>query len=287
MNFEAFIREIQDNHWKVHGVEVYVQGKCIHAYADTRNRYPIYSATKTITSLAVGMAVDEGKLNIRESLLHYLPDSVIKEMQTSQRECYQNITIKDLLTMSVSGYPFRPEGNYWLKDSLSVPVKIKKENKFSYNNTSAFLAGVAATNALNENLYDYLCRKLFAPLGIENPPCEFSPEGYFYGASKMELSVNELSRIGLLISQSGVYQGTRIVSDAYIKEATSLQQQNSEDGYGYLIWKYRNGVSINGKWNQRCYILPNREIVITYLADTDMDASILRKQMEKHLLSVV
>ena len=103
----------------------------------------------------------------------------------------------------------------------------------------------------------------------------------------MELSVNELSRIGLLIGQSGVYQGTRIVSDAYIKEATSLQQQNSEDGYGYLIWKYRNGVSINGKWNQRCYILPNREIVITYLADTDMDASILRKQMEKHLLSVV
>ena len=60
MNFQAFVDEIQHNQWNVYGVEVYQNGKLIHCYGDTeQTRYPIYSATKTITSLAAGIAADE------------------------------------------------------------------------------------------------------------------------------------------------------------------------------------------------------------------------------------
>ena len=92
MNFEAFVNDIQNNNWNVYGVEVYKDGELIHSYGDTtKNHSPIYSATKTITSIAVGMAVDEGKLDISKSVLEYLPEDVIGKLPQEQIEAYGKI----------------------------------------------------------------------------------------------------------------------------------------------------------------------------------------------------
>lgn len=287
MNFDAFVSDIKKNDWNVFGVEVYKRGHLIHSYGDTTTtRYPIYSATKTITSIAVGLAVDEGKIDINKSILDYLPVDVIVQMGETQVKTYKDITIKRLLTMSVSGYPFRPEGENWLTASLNYTIPDANKLEFSYSNVSAYLVGVAVSHAVGEDLYQYLHRKLFEPLGIIKPPYETCPDGYFYGASKMELTVHELSKIGLLLYHGGCYEDKRILSQEYVKEATSVQQMNREGGYGYFIWKYRDGFSINGKWKQKCYILPQEELVITYLAHIEDDTPDLKESMEKHILGI-
>lgn len=61
---------------------------------------------------------------------------------------------------------------------------------------------------------------------------------------------------------------------------------SKEGGYGYFIWKYRNGYSINGKWKQKCYILPEDELVITYLSDIRDDSHDLINSMEKNILGL-
>lgn len=283
MDFQAFVEDIRKNEWTVHGAEVYEAGRLIHHFGDTtEHRYPIYSATKTITALAVGMAVDEGKLDIQRSVLDYLPAGSVGDMSAKQQEIYQSITIERLLTMSVCGYPFRPEGENWLVNALQTPVE--EQRIFAYSNVSAYLVGVAAACAVEEDLYQYLNRKLFAPLGIHNPPCGRCPDGYFYGASQMEMTVNELSRIGLMLYNGGVYEGRRIVSEAFVKQATSIRQMNREGGYGYFIWKYRDGFSVNGKWGQKCYVLPERKLMVTYLAHMEANSGLLEECMEKHLL---
>ena len=99
----------------------------------------------------------------------------------------------------------------------------------------------------------------------------------------MELSVESLSKIGLLMAGGGRFGGQQIVSEAYVKRATAVQQMNREGGYGYFFWKYRNGYSMNGKWKQKCYILPEDGLVIGYLADIREECP-LRQSMEKHLL---
>lgn len=287
MNFNAFINDIEENKWNVFGAEVYVDGKLMYQYKDTtEHRYPIYSATKTITSIAVGMAIDEGKLDIHKSVLEYLPESATSKMSKSQLEVYKNITTKRLLTMSVSDYPFRPSKESWLEEALQCPIADVNKQEFHYSNFSAYLAGVVASCAVEEDLYQYLNRKLFIPLGIHNPPYRRCPDGYFYGASGMELSVHELSKIGMLLYNGGIYEGKRIVSEEYVKEATSVQQMNREGGYGYFIWKYRNGFSINGKWKQKCYILPKDKLVVTYLSHIEDDTCELKESMEKNILGL-
>lgn len=287
MNFNAFVEDISKNNWNVYGVEIYRAGQLIHSYGDTTTtRYPIYSATKTITSIAVGLAVDEGKMDIQKSILEYLPANTEAKMKEEQIEIYKGITVKHLLTMSVSGYPFRPEGDSWLTESLNYPITGVNKEDFDYSNVSAYLVGVAVSVAVGEHLYQYLERKLFKPLGIINPPCATCPDGYFYGASKMELTVHELSQIGLLLYNGGCYNGKRILSEEYIKEATSIQKRNREGGYGYFIWKYRDGFSINGKWKQKCYILPKEELAITYLSHIEDDTPGLKLSMEEHILGM-
>lgn len=285
MNFDAFVTDIKQNQWNVFGVEVYESGLLTHEYGNTRrSRFPIYSATKTILSIAVGIAQDQGKFDIEKSILAYLPAEATKQLPREQIAAFQDITIKRLLTMSVDGFPFRPEGESYLTYSLSCPVKDTSSRIFNYSNISAYLVGVALTYAVQEDVYSYLNRHLFVPLHIVDPVYKRCPDGYFYGASGMELSVHDLSQVGLLLYHGGVYEGNRIVSAEYVKKATSIQQMNREGGYGYFIWKYRDGFSINGKWKQKCYILPEQNLIVTYLSHIEDDSHDLLRSMEKHLL---
>lgn len=287
MNFSAFAEDIEKNQWNVFGVEVYQDGKLIHQYGDTtEKRHPIYSATKAITAIAAGMAVDEGKLDINKPVLEYLPAKFVDEMSQEQIPVYEQITVKRLLTMSIVGYPFRPEGASWLKASLNYPIPDVHKREFDYSNVSAYLVGVATSCALQEDLYQYLQCKLFAPLGIDNPPYKRCPDGFFYGASAMELTVHELSKVGLLLYHGGLYQGQRILSEEFVREATSVQQMNREGGYGYFLWKYRDGFSINGKWKQKCYVLPKDGFMVTYLSHIEDDNPFLKESMEKNIFGL-
>ena len=62
---------------------------------------------------------------------------------------------------------------------------------------------------------------------------------------------------------------------------------NREGGYGYFLWKYRDGFSINGKWTQKCYVLPKQGLVVTYLAHIEEECPGLKASMERHLLGTL
>ena len=284
-DFSGFVKEIREHGWPVYGLELWQNGKLTASFGDTQStRYPVYSVTKSMVSIAVGMAADNGLLNVNDCVLRYLPSEYVRAMNAEQREIYRHITLQRLMTMSVGGFPFRLSGSDWLEEALSIPLHNPEARIFSYSNVPAYLTGVAVSAAVGERLDRYLNRNLFAPLGIPDPPCRFSPEGFFYGASGMELTVNELSRIGLMLSNEGKYAQKEMVSPAYVREATSVQQLNREGGYGYFFWKYRDGFSLNGKWGQKCYVIPGQKLIITFLSHLEEGSDPVRSCMEKHLL---
>jgi CubicO group peptidase (beta-lactamase class C family) len=285
MNFNAFIEDIEKNNWEVYGVEVYKQGKIIHSYGDIcENIHEIYSATKSVLSIAVGIAYDNGLIDLDKSVLDYLPATKLSKLSMEQIETFKLITIKRLLTMSVGNLPFRPESDSYLDFSLSCKINNTKEKVFHYSNISAYLVGVALTTALGRDVGAFIEDKIFAPLNITQYEYGHSPEGYFYGASLMKLTVHDLSKIGILLYNNGIYKDKRILSEKYVKIATSVQQANKEYGYGYLIWKYKDGFSINGKWGQRCFCLPDQELIITYMAHMEDNSNDLLYSMEKNIL---
>ena len=287
LNFTNFIQDIQQNNWNVYGVEVYENGILTHSYGDTEvHLHGIYSATKTILSIAVGIAWDRGLIDFTKVVTEYLPKDVLDSLTKEQRDTFNRITIHRLLTMSVGEFPFRAEGDNFLKFALNCKIPNPDEQVFNYSNISAYLVGVALHHALGEDVGTFIEKNIFAPLGITRYEYGRSPEGYFYGASEVRLTVNSLSRIGQLLYNGGVYDGKRILSEEYVQMATSVQQSNREGGYGYFVWKYLDGFSINGKWGQKCYCLPERGLMITFLSHIEEDTFGLKQSMEKHLLNL-
>ena len=284
MKFDSFVNDIQKNAWNVYGAEVYEDGILTHSFGDTRdNLHELYSATKTVLSVAVGIAVDEGKFDISRSVLSYLPENRIPH---GQKEVFGQISIQRLMCMSVGDFPFRPEGDSFLDFSLNTKISAPNERVFNYNNISAYLVGVALTGALGTDLGLFIEKRIFDPLGIKRFEYTRCPEGYFYGASGMKLTVNDLSKLGLLLYNKGVFEGERILSERYVNEATSIQQMNREGGYGYFIWKYLDGFSINGKWGQKCYVLPARKLIVSFLSHIEDDTHPLRESMERNCLGI-
>lgn len=287
MDFDAFVHDIVRNQWQVHGAQVYRGGQLTYSFGDTCNsKYPIYSATKSILSVAVGIAWDQGKLDLQRSILDYLPERFVAQMAQSQRDAYEGITLHRLLTMSVEGYPFRPEGDSYLRFSLACPIPTPENIQFHYSNIPAYLMGVALSEAVQEDVWAFIDRNILKPLHITGAEYARCPDGYFYGASGMKLSVNDLSQIGLLLCHGGIYEGSRIVSEDYVKRATSLQQMNREGGYGYFFWKYRDDFCISGKWKQKCYVLPSQNMVVTFLSDMPDGSDDVTRSMEKNILGL-
>lgn len=285
MDFSAFTRQIENESLNVYGVEVYRQGKLIHAWGDTQTaRHPIYSVTKSVLSIAFGIARDRGLISQDDAVIRYIPGEYVSRMSSEQKKLMSSLPIKRLLTMSVSGYPFRPEGKNWLDFSLNYPLGDPETPAFNYSNSCVYLVSVALTQAVGMDLYQFIDENIFQPLGIASPVYQRSPEGYFYGASGVELTVNEISRLGLMLSNGGVYNGKQIVSAWYVREATSVQQMNREGGYGYYFWKYRDGFSLNGKLGQKCYCLPGKGLVITFMSNMEQGSERMRILMEQYLI---
>jgi len=287
MDFDAFKNDIISNNWKVHGVEVYEDGILSHSFGDTcETRFPIYSATKSILSIAVGIAEDRGLINLNESVLEFLPKNFVQEISETQQQKFKQLSLHRLMTMSVPGFPFRPvseDSDSYLRFSLSCKDFKPEEITFDYSNIPAYLVGVALSHVVGD-VWEFIDTNILTPLGITDAEYTRCPDGFFYGASGMSLRVNDLSRIGMLLYNGGVCEGTQIISKQYIDRATSVQQMNREGGYGYFIWKYLDGFSINGKWGQKCYILPNSKLMITFLSDMPDNSNLLKASMEKHII---
>lgn len=287
MDFDGFVRDIKDNKWNVFGAEVYRNGVLIHSYGDTEeNLHHIYSATKSIVSVALGIIYDQGLIDLDASILTYLPKEHVKRMKKAQKATFEKISVRRLLTMSVPDMPFALEGESWLDYALSREIKDPEAVTFNYSNINTYLVGVALAGILGGDLFSFIEEKIFRPLQITRYEYERCPEGYFYGASRMQLTVHDLSKIGLLLYQGGVYEGHRIVSEEYVKMATSVQMPCFEGGYGFFFWKYRDGFSINGKLKQKCYVLPEKGLVITYLSNIEDTDDKLKKSMEHRILGI-
>ena len=286
MNFDAFVAQVRENGWNVFGAEVWERGRLLHAFGDTRDSLrEIYSITKSVLSVAVGMAWDRGLIDLERPALHYLPRTCVTRMFASQRAAFEKITLRRLLTMSVQDLPMQAEGPHWVDYALACPLVRPEKAAFHYSNISAYLVSVALTEALGEDLGGFIERHILAPLGITRYAYARCPEGYFDGATGMKLTVHDVGKLGWLLCAGGLWEGERLLSEAYIRQATAAQVPCREGGYGYLIWREYGGFSFHGKWKQRCFVLPDRERVVTLLSHIEDPCPELTDSVVRHLLS--
>lgn len=262
--FEQAINEIRCLDLAVHGIEVRQGGDVIYRFMSGEDiRYPAYSAAKSVTALGVGLAVSEGCFDINSPLAYWLTESELSAMLPHRREQFCRLPVTRFLTMSVKGYPFRPEGGDPLRNCLSRDIDYSAVPRFDYSNVQAYLVGLACERAVGIPMEKYLNSRLFEPMDIPRVGFQTDLQGRFYGATGMSLKISELAGLGQLLLDGG----RGIVSGEWIREMTSTHISTKESGYGYFIWTQPGRFYISGKWGQRSIVCPELDAVITYMSD--------------------
>ncbi len=222
-----------------------------------------YSMCKSVTNMAVGLLIDEGRLKLTDHLT-----DIIEDESLLSRVRMKDITIRDMLIMS-TGVAFNEvgaiTGDDWIKGYYDSKVKFTPGSKFDYNSMNSFMLSAVVTQLTGVSMLEYLKPRLFAPLGITQVFWEKNPKGITKGGWGMFIRQEDAAKLGLLYMQKGIWNGRRIISEKWVEESTRLQIQPEDDaGYGYHIWMdTRPGsFTFNGMLGQNVHIYPDIKTII-------------------------
>jgi CubicO group peptidase (beta-lactamase class C family) len=222
---------------------------------DQRIWHITHSECKSVTGLAVGILIGEGKLSLDDKIV----DIFASRMNKINQFTHRNITIRHLLTMT-SGVSFNEAGsvteNDWVKCFLEAVVLKEPGSDFNYNSMNTYMLGCVIKEITGLGLTEYLTPRLFQPLGIENVFWEKCPKGNEKAGWGMYILPEDIAKIGQMVLNGGRFEDRQIVPAEWIHQATSVQVKTPESlgdyDYGYQIWVGRSKRSFlfNGMFGQ-------------------------------------
>ncbi len=255
-----------------------------------------YSATKSFTATAVGMAVKEGLMDLEEPVLPIFPG----EAPAEPSAFLKNLRVKHLLTMTLGhdrallmgGDREKLEEQNWVRYALNQPLVYEPGTHYCYNNAGPYLAGVILEKRAGTTLLDYLMPRLFDPLDIPRPVWEVCPMGHTFGAGGMFLTVSNLAKFGQLYLQNGNWKGAQLVPEDWTRAVGKVQVPFDPSvkaitiGYGYLFWVSPDGVfRADGKFGQYSIVVPKADAVIAINSTEEKKTGMILELVGRELLS--
>lgn len=259
----------------------------------SEDRHAMYSVSKSFTSTAIGMAVDEGLLTVEDKVADLLPQL----MPADPHPNLLKMTVHDLLVMGTGHKqdPLEkarpnPESD-WARIFLAAEVENVPGSTFSYSSGATYMLSVILQTLTGEKVVDYLESRLFAPLGIKHKTWQESPQGYTTGGWGLKLSSEDLAKFGQFYLQKGMWDGQRLVSEKWVDLSSSKRIDNGDDphgdwgqGYGYQFWVCRhNAYRADGAYGQFCLVLPDQEAVVVLTSAISRTKELL-DEVWNHLL---
>lgn len=225
-----------------------------------------HSMSKTLTAIAVGFLVDDGKLSVDERVAAFFP-----ELEYGDKR-FADLTVEDLITMK-SGSPFSEIGTVtsdeWSLDFFETPLTFAPGEKFAYNSMNSYILAQIVTRVTGKPLVELLRERLLDPLKIKSFFWEKSPEGCEKGGFGAYMSCEAFAKVGVMLLGMGEFEGKEILSKRFVKRMLLTHSLASVDkgdfNYGYHVWVGREGSDflLSGMLGQNVWVYPDENIVVS------------------------
>ncbi len=236
---------------------------------DPESPHVMHSLSKSFTSTAIGMLVDEGKINLNDKVLSFFPEFAPEKPSWQ----WNAMRIRDLLTMN-TGHIEEPmawsKDKNWVQFFIETEVPLAPGTHFKYNSAATYMLSAILQKVTGEKLVDYLTPRLFEPLKIKKPHWDISPDGINTGGWGLSITTEDIAKLGQLYLQKGKWNGQQLIAQNWAKMATSKQVANGSNpdndwnqGYGFQFWQCRhNAFRGDGAMGQFCIVLPELDAVV-------------------------
>ena len=253
-----------------------------HPYYQYSDLHSLQSVSKTVTSLLLGIAMDEGLMIPLDSAVFPLFNSYAIDWSDTLK---RSITLRDLLTMQ-SGIAWDESSSYaddagndciimelsddWIQYVLSRPMDTVPGTKFVYNSGVSVLIGKIVRIATGKGVDQWAEEKLFGPLGITDYYWKKTPKGEIDTEGGLYLKPHDLAKLGYMVLHNGQWEGHQIVSAEWINQSVQPWVRfNDGVGYGYQWWIGLNGdetlsYNMRGYGGQFVTIAPKFDVVLVF-----------------------
>jgi CubicO group peptidase (beta-lactamase class C family) len=275
------------------------------------------SATKSVTDVLIGIAIDENKLTgVDTRVLQLLPEHARKLQNPDPRK--DKITVEDFLTMSspleCDDWNDASRGNEermyvvedWAQFILDLPIRGRMHlgeqidppphgRYFSYCTGGVFTLSEVLQKATGVRTDRYAQEKLFAALGITDVQWVYSPLNIPQTGGGLRLSSRDLLKIAQLYLNGGIWQGRRIVDEAWVRASTQPHARiDDETEYGYLWWlkSFKSGGTsypaffMSGNGGNKVAVFPGLDMAVV-ITSTNYGTQGMHEQTEKLLTDYV
>ncbi|MBQ4109966.1 MAG: serine hydrolase [Clostridia bacterium] len=281
---------------KIHAFQLYKGNELMirlspEPYSNTYKRQ-MYSVSKTFTSTAIGIAYDMGIVKPSDKLCDIFKD----ELLSNENEYIKKLTVHNLLTMSAGHRDCTMKAiscsDNGIKAFFEREFIYEPGTKYVYDTGATYMLSAVLTKLTSLSMLDFLNLHLFRYMGIENIKWPYAGGKINEGGIGINASADDLTKLGLLYLNKGVWNGKRLLSEEWIKEATTgylpgdeSRVPNWKSGYAYQIWiNEKGGYRADGAFGQYCIVVPEKDIVITILvghANVERELELCFEYMDK------
>ncbi|MGN0839052.1 MAG: serine hydrolase domain-containing protein [Pyramidobacter sp.] len=230
----------------------------------------LHSASKSLNSMAIGIAIGDGKLSLDDRLIDFFPD----ELPLNHDPRVERITIRDMLKMASSSAAtskvFRDVKGSWRQFYLGLTPYAEPGEFFSYDTGAAYMLSCIVTKVMGKNTLEVLKERVFPYLDIKNVIWQEDTEGNNVGGWGCYMKIPDFVKLGRLVLNYGVWQGHQLVPEWYMREATRKQIETFRNpgtgwgyGYGYQFWIYpESRFGMFGAFGQLVVCDPKKDLFV-------------------------
>lgn len=269
----------------IHSVLLVTNGKIIleeyfYGY-DRDTTHEMASATKSVTSILVGIAIDQNRLSGLDMMVY---DFFPEYKGTKWIDQRYEINLKHLLSMSAGlgwhQWSF-PLDDFWERKFFDSNIISPPGEKFAYNGMLTHLLGEIVRKSTGMETVKFAEENLFTPLGIfeytwDGPPWAFG----------LSLKPRDMAKIGYLFLRKGKLDGKQIVSPEWVSESTKshVKAIYAGSGYGYQWWHGKTVISNQtidtyyaaGMGGQYIFVIPKLDLVSVFTSQVNNPEGIYR-----------
>lgn len=303
---DSYLTVYNKNKHLTNSLLIICQGKIIHEkyynkFSENRLN-DLKSATKSIVSLLIGIAIDKGLIkNENQKIFDIIPELYDDSTDPKKKE----ITLKQVLTMSTGFNWNNFGGKYrsgWDKSKYpsqylirNIPMKKEPGKVWNYNSALSHLLSTILKKYSGLNTLQFAKKYLFDPLGIKNIRWQKANDGNEMGNSELFLTPRDLAKIGLLVLQEGKWEGKQIVSKEWISRSTQKYFDGFPQigGYGYQwhtrkFGKYESFLAA-GWGGQFLIVIPELQIIVVNTSKWQVSKStyLIFDVIDKYIINAV
>lgn len=270
-----YIEKLQASGTEMHGLMIARHGKvCAEGWWKPYSPgliHGLQSLSKSYVATAMGILVSEGQVSLDEKIVDILPEF----MPDNKSDNLKSLTVHHLLCMGAGNDSMQDRtSRNWLYEFFASDFPYSPGSRFYYSGVVTSVLGAIIRQKTSLGLMEFLRSRLFNKIGIDSDRLKWiiHPNGLEYGGGGLFATTEDNLRLGQLYLKGGVWQGERILSNEWVKAATSKQINSDREkpadnrvGYGYQIWMCQpSGVyRFDGAKGQFVIIVPDLDMVIS------------------------